>query len=61
VILSNADLKDKLNCKQDKPLIDWLNKHRVKWTEDTKGKPITTLAEFEQGLFGTVSTEPEFM
>ena len=51
MLLSNAELRAKIDVHQDKSLIRWLNANRVRWIRDKKGRPITTLAAIEKVLF----------
>lgn len=60
MLLSNSELREKLNCAQDKPLIKWLNDNRIKWLYDTKHKPITTLEAIERHLFKESDNEVDF-
>jgi len=59
-LISNQELKEKLNCKQDKLLIKWLNDRHIKWDYDTKRKPITTLGAIERHLFKESQGEVDF-
>jgi hypothetical protein len=60
MLLSNKELREKLNAKQDKAVIAWLNKHRVKWWRDTKKHPITTVGEIERAQVAAESEEVSF-
>ena len=59
-LISNQELKEKLNCKQDAKLIKWLNDRHIKWDYDTKHKPITTLSAIERHLFKEPDNEVDF-
>lgn len=50
--LSNANIREYLDTKQNNVIIRWLNDRRIPWTIDTKGRPIMTLAAIEGHLFG---------
>lgn len=58
-LLSNEELREKVNVYQDKPLIKWLNANRVKWMKDQKGRPITTIGAIERVLFADNDGEEE--
>jgi hypothetical protein len=60
VIVSNAELKEKLNCKQDAQVIRWLNTRGIRWDYDTKGRPITTLRQIEKFLDKETAGEVDF-
>ncbi len=57
MLISNTELKEKLNCRQDTKLVKWLRKHSVPYVEDAKGKPCTTLGELERALFHEVDPD----
>lgn len=60
MLLSNAELREKVGTKQDKPLIQWLNANRVAWMKDKNGKPITTISAIERVLFKETEEEVDF-
>lgn len=60
MLISNVELKEKLNCGQDAKLIRWLEERRIKWDKDTKGRPFTTLSAIEQYLFKTAGNKVDF-
>jgi hypothetical protein len=59
-LLSNQELKSKLDCKQDSKVIKWLNDNSIQWVYDAKRKPITTLAAIERHLFKDINEEVAF-
>jgi hypothetical protein len=60
MLLSNAELRTKLNCGQDAQIIKWLNERRIKWDKDTKKRPITTLSAIERYLLKENTSEVDF-
>jgi hypothetical protein len=59
-LISNQELKEKLNCRQDGKVIKWLNDNRIQWVYDAKRKPITTLGAIERHLFKESGEEVDF-
>ena len=51
MLISNQELKEKLNCAHEPVLIKWLNQHGVPWVFDAKKKACTTLGELEKAVF----------
>ena len=49
-LLSNDELKTKLNAKQDAQVIKWLNKRGIPWDRDAKNHPITTLSAIDKHI-----------
>lgn len=60
MLISNSELKQKLDCGQDKQVIKWLNANRVKWWRDAKKRPITTVGEIEKSAELKDDEEVEF-
>lgn len=50
MLISNAELREKLDAKQDAKVIKWLNDNRVRWTRDAKGRAVTTIEAINQAL-----------
>jgi exonuclease V gamma subunit len=59
-LLSNTQLRDKLNSKQDAQIIRWLNERGIRWDRDTKGRPVTTLGQIEKHLEKETHAEVDF-
>lgn len=49
-------------CKRERPgaVITWCNKHKIAWTTDADGNPITTLTQIDKVLEHDQSVEGEF-
>lgn len=45
MLLSNQQLREWLNIKQNSALIRWLNDNQVTWWLDGKRRPVTTLED----------------
>lgn len=60
MLLSNAELKAKLNAAQNQQVIKWLNTRRIPWDRDAKGNPITTLNAIEKYLLKETEEEVSF-
>lgn len=45
MLLSNQQLREWLNIKQNSALIRWLNDNQVAWWLDGKRRPVTTLED----------------
>ena len=50
-LLSNQELRDKLEEKQNSRVVKWLQDHRIRFTYDCKRRPITTLSAIDRVLF----------
>jgi len=59
-LLSNTQLREKLNSKQDAQIIRWLNERGIRWDKDTKGRPVTTLGQIEKYLEKETHAEVDF-
>lgn len=60
MLLSNEELKEKVNAGQERMLVRWLNEHRIPWMKDRQGRAITTLSAIEKVLFEETSEEVDF-
>jgi len=60
VILSNAELRAKLDTQQEPKVRKWLNDRNIAWDKDAKGKAMTTLSAIEEHLFKKSSEEVSF-
>ncbi|MEO1080159.1 MAG: hypothetical protein AAFY29_11445 [Pseudomonadota bacterium] len=59
-VLSYEALKVRANARQEKALIRWLKKNRIRWMRDAKGKPITTIAANEKVMNAESDEEVDF-
>ena len=50
-LLSNQELREKLDGKQNRHIVKWLQDHRIRFTYDCKRRPITTLSAIDRVLF----------
>ena len=57
MLLSNKELRDKLEEKQNSRVVKWLQENRIRFTYDLKRRPITTLSAIERVLFNEQSTD----
>lgn len=57
MLVSNAELREKVDAKQDDKIIKWLNDNRIRWTRDAKKRPITTTEAINQALLKTADSE----
>lgn len=60
MLLSNAELKEKVDIHQEPKLRKWLNANRVQWMKDGKDRAITTLSAIEKVLFKESENEVDF-
>lgn len=60
MLISNKQLKKKLDTRQDAQIIKWLNERHIKWDRDTKKKPITTQAAIDSHILKETSSEVDF-
>jgi hypothetical protein len=58
-LVSNAELREKLDAKQDAKVIKWLNDNRIRWTRDAKGRAVTTIEAINQALLRNAEDEDE--
>lgn len=57
MLVSNAELREKLDIHQDTKLIKWLNANRIQWVRDGKKRPITTTEAINQALLEKRETD----
>ena len=60
MIVSNSELKEKLDTAQESKLIRWLNERQIEWDRDAKGHVFTTLSAIERHLFKESGEEVDF-
>ena len=61
MLLSNEELREKVNAHQERTLVRWLNEHRIPWIKDRQGRAITTLSAIEKVLFAESDEEVDFL
>jgi len=60
MLISNAELKEKLGTKQDAQVIRWLTENGIRWMRDAKKRPITTTDEIQRRLRKDSGDEVDF-
>lgn len=51
MLISNRELKEKLNVKQEAALRRLLRQHGIPFLHDAKGRIVTTVSAFEKRMF----------
>ena len=57
MLLSNEELRSKLDEKQNSRVVKWLQENRIRFLYDHKRRPITTLSAIERVLLNEQRTD----